>query len=1248
MTASDSLLEEVSSRLIQDADGTGRYLIRRLLGEGTSGRVYHVADTLQRRQVALKTLKALQPDEVYRLKREFRALLDVTHPNLVHLHELVVRSEVAYFTMELVEGSHLLDWIWEDNSPANGVGLDSEQLGRLRGGFSQLVSAVHTLHSLSRIHRDIKPSNVVVARDGRVVLVDLGLCVDLRSTQCEQSMEGQLAGTLQYMSPEQARGRLLTPASDWFSVGVLLFEALTGELPFDGLLSGMLLDEASAAAELRVRLSAAPRELVDLTCSLLQFEPSARLGAPAILRALPASRVVPIDVPVQLRAGALLGREAEIKRLRQGLLGLSPPGVRLVTVRGKAGVGKTALGERVLSRFEEDGALVLRARCHYREKVPYKGVDGLVDNLSRFLTACDAAKVARWLPRRLQELLETFPTLRRVPGLSELESLSPVGLTADEAPQPNAVTRHRAFVALRELIQAIAEEQQVILWVDDLQWVDRDSLIVLQTLVASRRARNVALVLSYRPGVAAGEDVALRLIHDVPAARVTRLELLPLAVEAMRMLVKRWVPSMTEEQVAEVIQAAAGSPFVAREVCRDVLSESSRSRLRETNEQALMEQLLVGKLDTVPEHARTLFGVVCVAGFPMDERLLARLEVGLDVRSTVGVLVNRGLLKYVVERGQAVLDVGHDALRDVFLRHAGQGRVEEAYQKLSTLITESELVDPFQRVEFVAKTGDRDAAARLAREAAERAEARAAFHLAAALFQRYLKLSDAPDWNARARLGHALCEAGRVSEGVEELIRAADGLEGDEQRRAQATRLRAIAAERLMAKSYQIERGLRVMNRALAALNIRYASSVGKALWWLLFNLPRVLLAKLAWRVRGWLGYQSRRPPGDELELQVLWSAGSAVAQLEPIRAAQFHARHALRAYRADNEDHIALSLCVDAVISAMLGGARRCRRSLELRVRAQRLAARSRSQYVLGFIETQTAAQYYFMGRWRDAAKLADRAELTCRRERLGMASQITLARFLGQTARAYQGKALEVRSRTPDLLVELDAIHDWRSTACLRLGWLNMATWLCWGEAAEAEHHLQKTRELLDPDTFNSVSYLHLIASVNLALYQGDAHAAWQQVKQQWANVKQSHQLRLTIPHYELVEARGRAAVALAGQCAGAKQRRSLLREAERCVAQLKAMPLPFALASSLALAAALSRLNGQERRLLEQLHCASLEYSSCGMDMHAAACAWLLRQQRHGVPCLDAAEQWFNEQEITAPERVVATLIPIPVAA
>src|SRR5262249_45535774 len=150
-------------------------------------------------------------------------------PNLVELYNLVADGSAAFFTMELLHGAPLLEHVRWRGFGASGVNLHvpptEAELARLRRALPQLAAGLRALHRAGRLHCDLKPANVMVTVEGRVVLLDFGLASLLGSSRIEQR---GLAGTVEYMSPEQAWDEVLSPASDWYSVGVMLYEALTG------------------------------------------------------------------------------------------------------------------------------------------------------------------------------------------------------------------------------------------------------------------------------------------------------------------------------------------------------------------------------------------------------------------------------------------------------------------------------------------------------------------------------------------------------------------------------------------------------------------------------------------------------------------------------------------------------------------------------------------------------------------------------------------------------------------------------------------------------------------------------------------------------------------------------------------------------------------------------------------------------------------------------------------------------------
>ena len=226
------------------ADRLGDYRLIRELGRGGMGIVHEAVHLPSGHRVALKLLPQVDGTRLYRFKREFRSASGLSHPNLIGLHNLEADGDQWFFTMDLIEGEDFLQHVRPSGR------LDEP---RLRSTLAQVVLGVMALHARQIIHRDLKPSNVMVARNGRAVLLDFGLVLELDREAAARSLEGGLAGTPAYMAPEQVNGGAVTSACDWYAVGVMLYEALSGRRPFSGGVVEIL------QAKLRARSPAAVR-----------------------------------------------------------------------------------------------------------------------------------------------------------------------------------------------------------------------------------------------------------------------------------------------------------------------------------------------------------------------------------------------------------------------------------------------------------------------------------------------------------------------------------------------------------------------------------------------------------------------------------------------------------------------------------------------------------------------------------------------------------------------------------------------------------------------------------------------------------------------------------------------------------------------------------------------------------------------------------------------------------------------------
>ena len=203
-----------------------RYETRRLLGQGGMGAVYLARDLELNRDVALKEIRpelADQPEILKRFKREIQLSSEVTHPNVLRVFDLGEADGKQFLTMQYVEGEDLAGFLHRQGR----LSLD-ETLSI----FKQLCGALAAAHSKSVIHRDMKPENVMMTPEGAAFVTDFGLARSVQLSALTQT--GSIMGTPHYMSPEQVKGEAVDAGTDVYALGVMLYEMLTGELPFSG------------------------------------------------------------------------------------------------------------------------------------------------------------------------------------------------------------------------------------------------------------------------------------------------------------------------------------------------------------------------------------------------------------------------------------------------------------------------------------------------------------------------------------------------------------------------------------------------------------------------------------------------------------------------------------------------------------------------------------------------------------------------------------------------------------------------------------------------------------------------------------------------------------------------------------------------------------------------------------------------------------------------------------------------------
>jgi hypothetical protein len=1174
---------------VLDAPLPKRFRIVRMLGEGGMGIVYEAHDREHDVRIAIKTVRELTAESLARFKREFRALADLHHPNLVQLGELISEGDQWFFTMELVGGSDFLDYVRK--RPA---GFDEP---KLRAALPQLAAALGALHAAEKVHRDLKSSNVRIAHDGRLVLLDFGLVAEFSANA---SVSQTIVGTPAYMAPEQAASGAVGPAADWYAFGVLLYEALTGALPFDGTAIEIMMrkQQEDPAPPSRVA-PGVPADLDELCASLLRFDPKLRPTEPEIARVLGVPRrnaSIPSLIS-SVTSAPFVGRAVELAALHDAFAA-SRTQAATVLVEGESGVGKSCLVLRFLRdvAVEEPRLVVLKGRCYEREAVPFKGFDGVVDALTSFLM--HEPEAARLLPTRPGPLTQVFPVLRRADVIAR---------ATREVPQPldPFELRSRAFAALRELLTRLGDDRPLAIVIDDLQWSDDDSLALLADLLRPPEAPALLLVATSRdPKLALPGDV-----RHLPVGRLSPDEARDLAA----VLLASAAPG--DRGSARAIAAEAeGHPFFIDALARHAATRSDTV--------GKLEDALWARVDALPAGARRMMELIATAGGPVGQDVLASASGEEDFARTLALLRVAHLASTSAARSHNTIEPYHDRVREAVLAHLDESSRRARHLDLARALERTGSRDSEKLYQHWEGAGDAEQAARHALTAADAAATKLAFDRASKLYEVALEKGKHGSDERRAiyeLLGNALANAGRGARAAAAYREAGSGAPV-----AMSREMQRRAADQLMRGGHPDE-GIDALRGVLATINMRLPGSAWLALASLMFWR--------AWlRVRG-LGFTPRDPTeiaADQLvRVDTCWSVSHGLAMIDNIRGAAFQAKHLALALQTGERRRVVRALALEIPFLAR-SGIRVHKRVDALMQRTEAMATALDDPYSLGLLSTTSALAHHLLGRFKRALAAAERGDAILR-DCAGAAWELGNARMFALNALAYCGPLPELCRRQPIYAREAAERGDMYATVQFRIGHPTLR-WVILDQPEAGHADIDDAMAMWSQRSFLVEHYYELIGRTNIDLYSGEAGRASERLAVAWRPLKKSLLQFVQAVRVMVGAARGRVAIATGALALAARDARALVRE-----------KVPWAAALAAGLRAG---IESDRARRLALLADAASQFAACDMELHAASARRVrgeLLGGDAGAALVAENDAWMRAQSVVAPAKIAAMLVP-----
>jgi tetratricopeptide (TPR) repeat protein/tRNA A-37 threonylcarbamoyl transferase component Bud32 len=658
----------------------GRYTLLKKLGEGGRGVVYKARDTVLDRVVAIKTLKSTtSAGEAHsRFIREAQAVGRLNYPNIVSVYDVGTEAEMQFLVLEFVDGGCLSDLMatYPDGK------CDVQTV--LRIGMD-ICSALQYAHSQGVLHRDIKPQNIMINQDGVAKLMDFGLAKMLG--QSDLTREGVIVGTVAYVAPEVALGKGADTRSDLYSLGAVLYEALTGKPPFQGddpvrIIFSHVHDYPVPPAKLDPKI---PQALSECIMQLLEKDPDKRYRSAADLldslkkiaegfvKGVPVTSyesgvVVPGPRPIALKEVRLVDRDEEMTTLREAVDRTLGGEGRVVFLHGEAGIGKTRLTRELGAYARLRGMQVLHGRCpalfHMDGVPPYSLWSEVIKD---YLEICTPEQLYRAMGFYPGEVSKLVPEIRQ--KLGAIPPSLPIGPEQE---------RDRLFEAVSQLITNISKEIPLLLVLDDLQWTDQTSIMLLDYLARGVYRTPLLMLGAYRETDIDEKHPLAPVMTELDRARVLQsVSLKRMSLEDVSEIVRRILDQedVPREFCESVYEKARGNPFFVEEVVKSLKEEGiihrednqwkieqiSRIQFPKTVKAVLKAR--IGRLDDECQNVLTLASFI--GNSFTFEALSAVTGIGEDrLLELMDRIVKTGMVKENVIRGEDVYSFEDIIVRD--------------------------------------------------------------------------------------------------------------------------------------------------------------------------------------------------------------------------------------------------------------------------------------------------------------------------------------------------------------------------------------------------------------------------------------------------------------------------------------------------------------------------------------------------------------------------------------------------------